>query len=119
MTTEARAFAAELAGYFRSPEAQAWTVHRPGQMTVSDYRRLDKVEPCEITGIARVRARAWPDGLALEWHKPYRTAGCLPESHPDDLEHQPLWVDLQVCPKCGAVVHDGRLHNAWDNNVSA
>ena len=55
MTTNARAFATELAGNFHSDEDRASTVYHPGQMTVGDYRSLDKVEPCEITGFTRVR----------------------------------------------------------------
>ena len=62
MTTTPRLFATEIAGYFHGDDDRAWTCHHHcGQMTIAGYRRLDKVEPCEITGIARVRTTAWPE----------------------------------------------------------
>ncbi len=63
MTTNARAFAT-LAGHFHTDEDRAFLVHHPGQMTVGDYRSLDKVEPCEITGFAPVRTTPRPEGCS-------------------------------------------------------
>ena len=64
MTTNARAFAT-LAGHFHTDEDRAFLVHHPGQMTVGDYRSLDKVEPCEITGFAPVRTTPGPRGVRV------------------------------------------------------
>lgn len=55
MTTDMRAFATRLAGSTLQPEDRAWTCHhRPGQLTVSDYRRLDEADASEVAGVARV-----------------------------------------------------------------
>ena len=62
MTTEPRAFATEIDGILFGAESCAWTVHHPGQMTIAGYRRLDNVEPDEITGIAHVKTRIGANG---------------------------------------------------------
>ena len=63
MTTESRLFAAKLAEAFYGTESRAWTVYHPGQMTISDYQRLDKVDPWSITGIAYVKTKIIHDAL--------------------------------------------------------
>ena len=64
MTAEARAFATEIVGRFHGPEDRAWTTHHhPGQLTVSDYRRLDLIDPREITAVFRVKTRATSNGV--------------------------------------------------------
>src|SRR5262245_61233507 len=61
---QTRDLVSEIAGHLFTDTDRAWTMHhRIGQMTVRDYRGLDKVEPSEITGVARVRARGCPDGV--------------------------------------------------------
>jgi hypothetical protein len=56
MTTDPRLFAAELAETLYGLESRAWTCYHPGQLTVSDYRRLDRFEPWEMTApLARVK----------------------------------------------------------------
>jgi hypothetical protein len=35
------------------------------------------------------------------------------EADPEGPEHQPLWVELEVCYMCGAVVHDTNEHMSW------
>jgi hypothetical protein len=51
------------------------------------------------------------------------TAGYLVELHPhvvdDPVEGQvrSLYVELAVCPRCGAVVHEEQTHDAWHVNT--
>jgi hypothetical protein len=59
MTTTARVVATQIAGSFQGDQDRARTTHHhPGQMTVADYRALDKVEPDELAGHCPATARA-------------------------------------------------------------
>jgi hypothetical protein len=49
----------------------------------------------------------------------YTSAGYLAEPHPDDPEHQPLYVDPIVCPRCGSLVHDKQRHTVWHTQLEA
>ena len=54
----------------------------------------------------------------LDKDQPYRSASYPAEPHPDDPEHQELWVELPYCTRCGAVVHNNTLHNAWQDRIN-
>ncbi len=49
MTIDQRAWATELAEGWHGTESRAFTVHHPGQITLSQYETLDRVEPQELT----------------------------------------------------------------------
>ncbi len=71
-----------------------------------------------------VRARCdLHDDLSLT-DKPYRTASYLAEVHPDAVNDplgdqiEQLYIELKFCGRCGAVVHDERVHDAWHQEVT-
>ena len=45
MNTQTRLLATKVAQTFQGDEDRAWTTHQhPGQLTIADYRRLDRTE---------------------------------------------------------------------------
>jgi hypothetical protein len=45
----------------------------------------------------------------------YRSASYLVEPYPDSPDD--LYVTVDVCPKCGAIVHDTQLHDDWHRSA--
>jgi len=50
----------------------------------------------------------------------YTSCGYLAEVHPDvpptesvAVQIQHLYIDLQACNDCGALVHDTQVHDTW------
>ena len=82
MTTEQQAFV--TTGYFHGEADRAWTTHHhTGQMTVSAYYRLDKVEPEDIIRPTACRPGPGPTAGCGSTSGPPLTAGwCVRSSRP-------------------------------------
>lgn len=59
-TTDHRAFVNEMLGKLHDDEDRAFTVFHAGQLTVANYKRLDRVDPWEMTTpLAQVLTRRY------------------------------------------------------------